>query len=62
MTITEKDLFLAILAMDSYNRGSGAGINDGDLEGVLIGPRCFNPEHKGIRPTHPFHTASTQSN
>jgi hypothetical protein len=29
MTITEKDLFLAILAMDSYNRGGGAGINDG---------------------------------
>jgi hypothetical protein len=29
MTITEKDLFLAILAMDSYNRGAGAGLNDG---------------------------------
>jgi len=37
MTITEKDLFLAILAMDSYNRGSGAGINDGgsgDTDGL----------------------------
>ena len=29
MTIS-KDLFLAILAMDSYNRGYGAGIADGD--------------------------------
>jgi hypothetical protein len=29
MAVTEKDLFLAILAMDSYNRGYGAGINDG---------------------------------
>lgn len=29
MSVTERDLFLAILAMDSYNRGNGAGINDG---------------------------------
>ncbi len=29
MSVTERDLFLAILAMDSYNRGSGAGLNDG---------------------------------
>jgi hypothetical protein len=28
MTITAKDLFLSILAMDSYNRGYGAGISD----------------------------------
>lgn len=28
MTISDKDLFLAILSMDSYNRGYGAGIND----------------------------------
>ncbi len=26
MTISDKDLFLAILSMDSYNRGYGAGI------------------------------------
>ena len=31
MSVTEKDLFLAILAMDSYHRGAGAGINDGGL-------------------------------
>ena len=29
MTIS-KDLFLSILAMDSYNRGYGAGISDGE--------------------------------
>ncbi len=28
MTVTEKELFLAILAMDSYNRGAGASINN----------------------------------
>jgi hypothetical protein len=28
VTVTEKDLFLAILAMDAYNRGRGAGLND----------------------------------
>jgi hypothetical protein len=31
MTVTERDLFLAILAMDSYNRGYGAGLNDGGV-------------------------------
>ena len=30
MTIS-KDLFLAILSMDSYNRGYGAGLSDGGL-------------------------------
>ena len=37
MAVTEKDLFLAILSMDSYNRGAGAGINDGgasDTDGL----------------------------
>ncbi|TAG15016.1 MAG: hypothetical protein EAZ40_13925 [Rhodobacterales bacterium] len=37
MTVTEKDLFLAILAMDSYNRGYDAGIKDGgdnDPDGI----------------------------
>jgi hypothetical protein len=37
MSVSEKDLFLAILAMDSYNRGYGAGINDGganDTDGL----------------------------
>jgi hypothetical protein len=37
MTVTEKDLFLAILAMDSYNRGYGSGLNDsgaGDQNGL----------------------------
>jgi hypothetical protein len=29
MAVTDKDLFLAILAMDSYNRGYGTGLNDG---------------------------------
>ncbi len=29
MTIS-KDLFLAILSMDAYNRGYGAGISDGE--------------------------------
>jgi hypothetical protein len=31
MTVSDKDLFLAILAMDSYNRGYNAGIEDGDV-------------------------------
>jgi hypothetical protein len=31
MTVS-KDLLLAILAMDSYNRGYGAGISDGGTE------------------------------
>ena len=30
MTIS-KDLFLAILSMDSYNRGYGAGLSDGGV-------------------------------
>jgi Lipase (class 3) len=30
MTVSDKDMFLAILAMDSYNRGYDAGIKDGD--------------------------------
>lgn len=37
MTVTDKDVFLAILAMDSYNRGYGAGLNDngaGDGDGL----------------------------
>lgn len=37
MAISEKDIFLAILSMDSYNRGAGAGINDGgasDTDGL----------------------------
>lgn len=41
MAVTEKDLFLAILSMDSYNRGSGAGINDGgsaDADGLGDNP------------------------
>ncbi|WP_284166135.1 hypothetical protein [Frigidibacter sp. SD6-1] len=29
MTVSEKDLLLAILSMDAYNRGYGAGIGDG---------------------------------
>jgi hypothetical protein len=40
MAVTEKDLFLAILAMDSYNRGYGAGLNDegaSDTDGLGIG-------------------------
>jgi hypothetical protein len=39
MTIS-KDLFLAILSMDAYNRGYGAGIADGDdsdLDGLGLG-------------------------
>jgi hypothetical protein len=31
MTIS-KDVFLAILALDAYNRGYGAGISDGGAE------------------------------
>ena len=32
------DLIYAILAMDAYNRGYGAGITDlGDAEGTLLG-------------------------
>lgn len=37
MTVTERDLFLAILSMDAYNRGYGAGLNDsgvGDANGL----------------------------
>ncbi|NJS39983.1 MAG: hypothetical protein HC783_14290 [Rhodobacteraceae bacterium] len=37
MAVSDKDLFLAILAMDSYNRGYGAGLNDsgaGDPDGL----------------------------
>jgi Lipase (class 3) len=40
MTITAKDLFLSILAMDSYNRGYGAGISDSvdnDQNGLGLG-------------------------
>jgi hypothetical protein len=46
MTVTEKDLFLAILAMDSYNRGYDAGLMDngendpdglGDSPGTAVG-------------------------
>ena len=36
MTIS-KDLFLAILSMDSYNRGYGAGIELSDVAGTQIG-------------------------
>jgi len=46
MTVTEKDLFLAILAMDSYNRGYDAGIKDGgdaDPDGLgSLGSRIGN--------------------
>jgi hypothetical protein len=31
MTLSDKDLFLAILAMDPYNRGYGAGLRDESL-------------------------------
>jgi len=38
MIISKKDLFLAILAMDSYNRGAGAGIDGLSSEaGTTIG-------------------------
>jgi hypothetical protein len=30
VTISEKDLFLAILSMDSYNRGYNSGMSDRD--------------------------------
>ena len=32
MTVSDRDLFLAILAMDSYNRGYGAGLTDESLD------------------------------
>ena len=31
MSISDEDLFLAILALDSYNRGVGAGLRDENL-------------------------------
>jgi hypothetical protein len=34
MTISEKDLFMAILSMDSYNRGYGAGITLPETTGI----------------------------
>jgi hypothetical protein len=45
VTVTEKDLFFSILAMDSYSRGYGSAINDDGtndnnglgLEGAKIG-------------------------
>ena len=41
MTISQ-DLFLAILSMDSYNRGYGAGIVLPDEEGTMIGSASIN--------------------
>jgi Lipase (class 3) len=34
MTISDKDLFMAILSMDSYNRGYGAGITLPETTGI----------------------------
>ena len=38
-----KDLFLAILAMDSYNRGYGLGTNVGNYGDRNYGDSLLNP-------------------
>jgi hypothetical protein len=52
MTIS-KDLFLAILSMDAYNRGYGAGLN---LSGTSIGNASISQTSSIIKITVTVHS------